>query len=132
MIPKYPVSVKAIITKNGKFLMIKKIRNDKIEFGFPGGLVEKSENLEEACKREVKEELGIDVEIKKLLYARKYTHPSGTEDVGIYYLCEPKNKNFKLEKEKDQKPIEIVWVDENDNIPEWAKNLIKKLKELLK
>ncbi len=131
-IARYPVSVKAIIFREGKVLMIKKKRKGREEFGFPGGLVEYKESLEEACKREVLEEIGIGVKIVKLLYATKYDHPLGSENVGIYYLCEPLARNFKLKEEKGQEFLELVWVDENDKIPEWAKELIKKFKQILK
>lgn len=36
-------------------------------FGIPKGLVEEGENLEEAAKREVREETGLDVEIRASL-----------------------------------------------------------------
>lgn len=90
-------------------LVIKKLRNGKIDFGIPGGIVNYEESFEEALKREVREELGIDIEIKKLLLVRKYKHPLGDWDVAIYYLCEPKSLEFKLGKEKDQKFLEVVW-----------------------
>ncbi len=131
-IPKYPVSVKAVITRNKKFLMIKKKKNGKIDFSFPGGLVEKTESLEDALKREVKEEIGLEIEPLRVIHATKYKHPSGSENVGIYFLCKPKSGKIKLGREKDQKFLKAVWVDEKDDIPKWAKDLIIKFKYLLK
>ena len=52
----------AIIEKNGKILIAKR-KEGKWEF--PGGKVEEGENMEECLKRELKEELGIDVKVKK-------------------------------------------------------------------
>ena len=37
-------------------------------YTFPGGGQEENETLEDGTKREIKEELGIDVEVIKLLY----------------------------------------------------------------
>lgn len=55
--------VRAIIMVNNNLLTIKRIKKDIIYFVFPGGRVEKGENLEEAIKRECKEELGVEIEI---------------------------------------------------------------------
>ena len=46
MIPTFPISIKAVIRRDEKFLMIRGRRKDKIEFSFPGGLIEKKESAE--------------------------------------------------------------------------------------
>ena len=53
------VLVRAIIEINGKILVCKK-RNKKYYF-FPGGHVEFGETAEKALRREVKEELGLNI-----------------------------------------------------------------------
>ena len=59
-------SVAAVIKKDGKFLMI-----DRVNFPFgwacPAGHIEENEESEEALKREVKEEVNIDVKKFKLM-----------------------------------------------------------------
>ena len=123
-LPKYVVSVKAVILRNGKMLVIKKLRNGKIDFGLPGGIANYEESFEEALRREVKEEIGIEIEIKRLLLVKKYKHPYGDWNVAIYYLCEPKSLDFKLGGEEDQKFLEIVWIDDKTkDIPSWLKEL---------
>lgn len=64
-------------------------------YDLPGGGVNLGEGLEDAVVREVKEETGIDVRVKKLLAARDnifkatFTHDKNTyHSVMIYYLCE--------------------------------------------
>ncbi|OGH74080.1 MAG: hypothetical protein A3C90_02215 [Candidatus Magasanikbacteria bacterium RIFCSPHIGHO2_02_FULL_51_14] len=56
-----------VIIEDGKVLLNKEKKGDKIgPWFFPGGIVEESDaSLEAACKREAKEELGIDLEIIK-------------------------------------------------------------------
>ena len=58
-----------VIIEDGKVLLIKEYKKDKISsWMFPGGRVEDYENtLEDTCKREVKEEMDIEIEIIKPL-----------------------------------------------------------------
>ena len=57
----------AIIELDGKIAIIKRFRNNHEYYVFPGGGIEEGETPEEAAIREVKEELGIDIGIEKLL-----------------------------------------------------------------
>lgn len=61
--------VGALIEKNGKYLLCKRMENDR--FGslweFPGGKVEDGESREDALKREIKEELAVELEVKNLV-----------------------------------------------------------------
>lgn len=57
----------AIVEVDGKIALIKRVRSNHEYYVFPGGGIEEGETPEEAAIREVKEELGIDIEIEKLL-----------------------------------------------------------------
>lgn len=58
---KYIVVAGPVIIENGKILLD---RDEKDEFfKLPGGRVKEGEELEEACKRKVKEELNAEIEI---------------------------------------------------------------------
>lgn len=58
----YRVSVKAKIKQNNKILLVKE---DGKKWDLPGGGLEHNENIEEALKRELKEEIGlIDFQIE--------------------------------------------------------------------
>ncbi|MFH1427991.1 MAG: NUDIX hydrolase [Patescibacteria group bacterium] len=59
-------AVKAIIVNKNKFLVIKEIINNKTVWDLPGGKIEYGETPYETLKREVKEEIGLDIEIIKL------------------------------------------------------------------
>ncbi len=69
------IGVKCIIQHNGKILLIKNSYGHKF-WTLPGGGIKRKESLEETVKREVKEEVGINVgEIKKcghLFYDGEY------------------------------------------------------------
>jgi len=77
-----------VIIENGKVLLNKEFKKEGISpWMFPGGRVENYEKtLEDACAREAKEEMGIDVEIIKPL--RPILVKKGNEVfVLIHYLA---------------------------------------------
>lgn len=51
----------AVIVKDNKLLLIKRIKPERVYFMFPGGGVEEGETVEQGLRREVKEELTLDV-----------------------------------------------------------------------
>ena len=53
----------AVIEKGGKYLVSRRPRGDENVWEFPGGTLEEGETLAECLKREIDEELGIDVEV---------------------------------------------------------------------
>lgn len=77
--------VMIIDEKNGVLLQH---RNDNNTWGIPGGIIEPGENIEEAAKREVYEETGLNVDEIKLfnIYSgeeQHYTYPNGDE---VYFI----------------------------------------------
>jgi len=71
-----PTNAVILHNKNDEILLVKKKVAPKIgQWDLPGGFVELGETMEEATKRELKEELGIAV--KNLVYFRTYcgTYP---------------------------------------------------------
>lgn len=66
----------AIIEKEGKVLIAKRKKGDKLEnkWEFPGGKIECNETPEECLKRELKEELGIECEIKDYVCSSKFSY----------------------------------------------------------
>lgn len=60
-----------IFNEEGKFLLTK--RSDNGLWCLPGGAVESGESLAEACAREVFEETGLQVRVKRLVGV--YSHP---------------------------------------------------------
>lgn len=60
--------VAAVIIKNNKILLLRRIKNGRKYFVFPGGRVEKGENFESAVKREIKDEFDINITIKTFLF----------------------------------------------------------------
>ena len=73
---------RGIIFIDNKVVLLKRIRKDKNEYlhyyAIPGGGIESNETKEDACIREIKEEVGLDVTIDKYLGMEEY-------DTGISY-----------------------------------------------
>lgn len=59
--------VAAIILKDGAIALIERRRGGELYYLFPGGSVEAGESNEDGLVREVREELGLAIVVKKLL-----------------------------------------------------------------
>jgi ADP-ribose pyrophosphatase YjhB (NUDIX family) len=64
------VAVDAIIEMDGRNIILIKRKFPPLGYAFPGGFVDYGESLEDAVKREVKEETNLDFEIKGSIYPR--------------------------------------------------------------
>ena len=64
-------------------------RNKGVKFWYApgGGWEHDKENILEAAKREVKEEVGINVEIKKLLYVQEFQESKDRKYFEIFWLA---------------------------------------------
>jgi nucleoside triphosphatase len=120
----YPeATVGALVVKaNGDVLIVRSSKwNDK--FTVPGGHIELGESAEEAIKREVKEETGLDVEPIKLLLVQQAIYPANyykhEHFIFMDYLCKTLNSEVKLDGRELQdyvwmKPREALALDLED------------------
>jgi 8-oxo-dGTP pyrophosphatase MutT (NUDIX family) len=58
-------------------------------YALPGGRVARGESVADALRREVREEVGFDVEPLRLLYVAEMTPPHGVQDLNLIFLAEP-------------------------------------------
>ena len=78
---------RGIIFIDNKVVLLKRIRKDKDKYlhyyAIPGGGIENNETKEEACIREIKEEVNLNIMIDKYLGVEEY-------DTGICYYFKTK------------------------------------------
>jgi len=91
---------------------------------FPGGHMEVGENVIEGCQREIKEELGEDVEFefKKLLYIREYIERDKNNKQNLELFILGNVNKFeelegKIDPEHSDGSLWTTWLDLN-NLPE--------------
>jgi len=75
--PKIIEVVAGLIFKNGRLLACQRRADGAFPFKweFPGGKIESGEEPSEALTRELREELGIDVDDMKEVFAHTHTYP---------------------------------------------------------
>ncbi len=74
---KNPLPTVDIIIETGGGIVLIKRKNPPYGWALPGGFVEYGESLEEAAKREAKEETGLDVELVRQFHT--YSDPERDE-----------------------------------------------------
>ncbi|WP_413287543.1 NUDIX domain-containing protein [Bdellovibrio sp. HCB337] len=82
-LPKKRMGVGVVFTSGNKVLVLKPTYKD--HWLLPGGVIDENESPREAAIREVKEELGLDVVIEKLI-VMDYLHPAGTRTECIQFF----------------------------------------------
>jgi len=107
---------KAFIINEGKLLLIKKSENAPVEpnkWEVPGGRIKFGESVEDHIKREVKEEVGIDIEVGEpfdiwTFFIDSSKNVDRAQVVVVARFCRPKSLN-----------INFIGHDETDYISEY-------------
>ena len=87
--PKYTVGVIGIIVnEKGEVLLVEHVFHPERPWGMPGGWIGRNEDPAAAVKREIREELSMDVSIKQLLHTAK----TQRNHLDVAYLCEPQGE----------------------------------------
>ena len=113
-------AVKAFIVKNNEVLLIRRRSNDVHKPGqwdIPGGRLELGEDPIAGLKREVLEEVGINVEIEMPIDIHHFTRDDGQKITMIIFWCKPLSTDIVLSEEHQ----EHKWVSlENaSEFPQW-------------
>ncbi len=86
--------VAGIIRNSEGHILSTRRKSDDVHGGgweFPGGKIEYNEQPEEALKREIVEELGIDIEIQSIFDAIQHEYEDFAVFI-IFYLCSVKSE----------------------------------------
>ena len=124
-----PISIKGIVFDDEKVWLRKNERN---EWELPGGKLDEGEQPEDTVIREMREELGFEVEVIKIIQARLYTiKKSDDESHGVLvvsYLCKLIKKTgiFEIQGEAGEAKFEKFSINEINklNMPNFYKEAI--------
>ena len=102
--------VAAIIIKDDKYFIAQRNRNKHmgLSWEFPGGKVEEGESFEIALKREIEEELNIEINIKNKLGEENYQDDKINVKLH-YYICSHINGEINLSEHENS-----AWVTKNE------------------
>ena len=121
--------VAAIIQRDGAYFATQRGYGEfEGMWEFPGGKIEPGESRDVALKREIQEELGVDIAIENILCTTEYDYPSFHMTMHCY-LCSIASGDIELREHKS-----ALWLtsDRLDDVA-WLpadKEVIDKLKSL--
>jgi ADP-ribose pyrophosphatase YjhB (NUDIX family) len=92
-----------ILIRDGRLLLVRQRVDGTRDWSLPGGALEPGETIERCLKREMKEETGLDVGVRELLYLSD-RHPGAAEHVvHVMFLVAP----------VDDAPLPDEWTHED-------------------
>jgi ADP-ribose pyrophosphatase YjhB (NUDIX family) len=125
-VPKLPLTpgVCAVI-QNDKYQILLHKRSDNDLWTLPGGKMKIGESISECCKREIKEELNLNIKIIRIIGL--YTSPDFVFDFGndqifqpfvVAFLCKSKTKDFQINSEStNAKWFDLAQISKLDVFP---------------
>jgi 8-oxo-dGTP diphosphatase len=109
------IATKAFISFEDKILILRESKKyadstNTGKYDIPGGRLNPGENFMEALKREIKEETGLDIDIKEPFFVNEW-NPIVREQqwqiVGIFFKCNSKSDKVILSKDHDS----FIWIN---------------------
>lgn len=104
-----PVTGALILNEKNEIFLMKSPKWDN-QWLVPGGHVEKGEKIEECLKREVKEEVNLDIsqiEFVTLLEGMPDSFERDTHFIFLNFSCRAENQEVKLD---DREAVDYVWI----------------------
>ena len=131
-------ATKGVIFKEGKILLIVKSNSEKMNpntVDIPGGRLDFGEMPEESLKREIIEEVGLDVEILGILRCWSFIKKEKNfQLVGVTFLCNYRSGNVALSDEHTSflwvEPREIIEGDYSSWLKDEVKSALRKQKSV--
>lgn len=131
MVQNYPeATVGALIVNGeGEILLVRSYKWGS-KYTVPGGHIELGERSETAVKREVKEEVGLEVEPVRLLLVQEAIYPADyikhEHYIFLDYLCRASSSEVKLDEKEIQ---EYLWTTPSDalqlDLESFTRNLVE-------
>ena len=117
---KMPVSVQVtLFNKNNEVLLLKRKSTGFSDglYGFIGGHVEQNEQIIDAAIREVKEEIGINIDRENLIFKSVMNRKVNENTEYIDFVFCVREWQGKIKNIEPEKCTELVWYSP-DNLPE--------------
>ena len=109
--------VAAIIQRDGAYFATQRGYGEfEGMWEFPGGKIEPGESREVALRREIKEELGVDIVIENLLCTTEYDYPSFHLTMHCY-LCSFASGEIELREHKSARWLTAETLDSVEWLP---------------
>ena len=110
--------VAALIRENGKFMIFQRPAHKTrgLLWEFVGGKVEPGETKEEALRRECREELGVEIEVKEVYMELVHEYPDMTVELTLFEAVIRSGTPQKLE-HADIRLISPAQIDDFDFCP---------------
>lgn len=93
-----PISIKGIVFENNRVWLR---HNERNEWELPGGKLDEGEQPEETITRELREELGFETKVIKIIQSHLYTIKTSSDEsrgvLVVTYLCELLDKTGNFE-----------------------------------
>lgn len=109
-------AARAIIIENGHILVMKRIKQGIVYYTLVGGKVDDGETPEQALKREVKEETGLEISSAKRVFFEKHDPPYNDQ---VIFLCKVA-PHGPLEVQPGSEEHFMNKIDINVHNPEWV------------
>lgn len=121
--------VAGIIHRKGEYLATQRGYGEfEGMWEFPGGKMENGESPQDALKREIQEELGVDIEVEEYLCTTEYDYPTFHLTLQCY-LCKPPTQEIELREHKSARWLTAETLNEVEWLPA-DKEIIERLKTL--
>ena len=103
--------VAALIIRDSKILICQRTEDQAmpLKWEFPGGKVERDEDLKDALRRELDEELGIDAVIGRKVAAIDHTYANGTSLALYFYRVDQFKREIQNRIFRD-----VRWIDRQE------------------
>ena len=115
--PDHPVvGVGAVVVRDGKALIIKRAHEPrKGEWSLPGGLLELGESLQDAVRREIKEETSLDIDVGPVIETFDRVHRDDAGKIRYHfvivdYVCWPADRDAAQEPVPGSDADGVAWV----------------------
>jgi len=135
MPPLVIAAAKALIGNTRRFLVVQQRVGDHVFWDLPGGRVRHGESPYDTVVREVKEEVGLDVEVSGCAGAWWFLRSvDAVEVVCTTFFCEPKDLHtLRLQTEDDEEVLDgFQWVSKEEFLTDRYAVSNESLKDLIR